>query len=106
MTMRAMFLVLILAGAAMAAEQASSGRTVKKITLPEVKVALKPGPGMDKTAAYCGVCHSLDYITTQPKLSKEKWGAEVNKMIKVMGAPIPPDAAREISAYLGAEYGE
>jgi mono/diheme cytochrome c family protein len=79
--------------------------TQKQITLPPERVDLKPGQGMDKTATSCIICHSADYITMQPKGTKAQWTAEVNKMIKVMGAPISADDAKTISDYLAANYG-
>jgi hypothetical protein len=71
-----------------------------------LKIDLKAGPGWEKTACYCSVCHSLDYITTQPGFAKEKWSEIVAKMVKVFGALIPQDVAQEITAYLGAAYGK
>lgn len=106
MIIRIICLILILTGSAEAEQAAPTGGMVHAISLPEVKVDLKPGPGMEKTAGYCSVCHSLDYITTQPGFAKEKWGEIVTKMVKVFGAPIPKDAAQEISSYLGAAYGK
>jgi mono/diheme cytochrome c family protein len=79
--------------------------TSKRITLPPEQMFLTAGPGMEKTAANCGICHSTDYINMQPKMSKAQWTAEVNKMIKVMGAPISADDAKVISNYLAANYG-
>lgn len=79
--------------------------TQKKITLPPERIDLKPGPGMDKTVASCAICHSTDYITMQPKMTKAQWTAEVNKMIKVYGAPINADDAKVVSDYLAANYG-
>ncbi len=75
------------------------------ITLPTVKTELKAGAGKDKTVAFCSVCHSVDYITMQPAFPRATWTAEVNKMIKVMGAPIPEDDAKIIIDYLVARYG-
>lgn len=106
MILRIMCLILILAGSAFAAQSVSTGAMIHSIRLPEVRIDLKPGPGKDKTAGYCNVCHSLDYITTQPPFSEGKWGGVVNKMVKVFGAPIPTDVAREITAYLGSAYGK
>jgi hypothetical protein len=101
-----MFFILVFAGTALAMDKASTSPAVHSIRLPEVKVDLKPGPGRDKTETYCAVCHSLDYITTQPAFSRDKWGETVNKMVKVFGAPIPGDVSREITAYLGTAYGK
>jgi hypothetical protein len=106
MIIRIICLILILSATALAEQAASSGGTVHTIRLPAVKIDLKAGPGREKTAGYCSVCHSLDYITTQPGFSKDKWGEIVAKMVKVYGAPIPQDAAREIISYLGAAYGK
>jgi hypothetical protein len=106
MTIRIILLVLLLSGTALAERKASTEGMVHSISLPTVQVDLKPGPGREKTAGYCAVCHSLDYITTQPVFPKEKWGEIVTKMVKVFGAPIPQDVGREITEYLGAEYGK
>ena len=108
MILRIIILILVFcpAGTALAADKTSTGTTVQSIDLPTVKVDLKPGPGMETTARYCSVCHSLDYITTQPAFSRKKWGEIVTKMVKVFGAPIPRDAQREITDYLGSTYGK
>jgi hypothetical protein len=78
---------------------------VHSITLPVMQVQLKPGPGLDKVSTLCNICHTLKYITMQPPLSKATWSAEVNKMIKVMGAPINEQDANTIIDYLAANYG-
>jgi len=87
------------------AQDSASKDMVHSITLPTVKVELRAGEGKDETERYCGICHSLDYITTQPKLSKAQWTATVNKMVKVMGAPIPDNEAKRIIDYLDVFYG-
>jgi mono/diheme cytochrome c family protein len=79
--------------------------TKKEITLPPERVDLKPGQGMDKAAIHCLVCHSADYITLQPKGTKAQWTANVNKMIKVYGAPIKEADAKVIADYLAVNYG-
>ena len=75
------------------------------IVLPEIRVELRPGEGKDRTEILCNICHSLDYITMQPKVPRAQWAATVNKMIKVMGAPIKEDDAKKIIDYLVANYG-
>ena len=77
----------------------------RSITLPEPIVSLKDGPGVDAARGYCSICHSLDYITTQPKFPKAKWQAEVTKMIKVYGAPVPDESAKAIADYIASHYG-
>lgn len=97
------FLLIVLAIARLA--YAESKDTVHSIVLPSVKTDLKAGEGKDTTERFCSICHSLDYITMQPKFTKTQWTAEVNKMIKVMGAPIPGESAKIIEDYLTAQYG-
>jgi mono/diheme cytochrome c family protein len=80
------------------------------VTLPamaeEPTIALKPGPGLDKVEANCGACHSLVYIQmNSPFLNAAGWNAEVTKMIKAFGAPIGDADAKDIAAYLAANYG-
>jgi sulfite dehydrogenase (cytochrome) subunit B len=103
------YLILLLLAAVFAFSAQTTGAAegsgrVHSITLPEVAVKLKPGPGRDKVESYCTICHSTDYIIMQPPFSEKKWGEIVNKMIKVFGAPIPADVAKEITKYLGTEY--
>ena len=78
---------------------------VRSITLPEVRIELREGEGKVKTETFCNLCHSTDYITMQPKFSRLQWTATVNKMIKVMGAPISEEDAKIIINYLAAAYG-
>jgi hypothetical protein len=79
--------------------------TVHSITLPIIDVQLKEGPGRDKTTSFCNICHSLDYITTQPPFSADKWSATVTKMINVFGAPVNEEDAKTIAQYLATQYG-
>ncbi|HET6514871.1 MAG TPA: hypothetical protein VFG09_06885 [Thermodesulfovibrionales bacterium] len=82
-----------------------SQTTVRSITMPVVPTELTAGPGREKVKTLCAICHSVDYITMQPKLTRAQWTATTNKMIKVMGAPIGEDDAKEIINYLVANYG-
>lgn len=75
--------------------------------LPPETAKLKPGPNIDVAQANCSGCHSADYIQTQPegpKFKKDFWTAEVNKMIKVYGAPIDEADIGKIVDYLTAAY--
>jgi mono/diheme cytochrome c family protein len=78
----------------------------RSITLPPSQVDLKPGTGMEVTRSYCSICHSLDYITTQPKFPLARWQAEVTKMIKVYGAPVNEPNAKLIAEYISHAYGK
>ena len=100
--------VILLAAFAFAQGQGSSDApkgTVHSIELPAVQTQLKSGPGLDKVSGLCAICHSLDYITMQPPFPRSTWTAEVNKMIKVMGAPINEEDAKTIIDYLSTNYG-
>jgi len=72
----------------------------------ESSVRLKEGPGRALVEANCVTCHSLDYIQmNSPFLDRRGWEASVNKMIKVMGAPVREDDAKAIVDYLAVHYG-
>jgi cytochrome c5 len=75
--------------------------------LPDEKsVALPRGAGVELVEAHCSACHSLDYITTQPRgKGEEFWAHNVAKMIDTHGAEIPEDDAKVIVAYLGRTFG-
>jgi sulfite dehydrogenase (cytochrome) subunit B len=75
------------------------------ITLPPDHVTLAQGAGRDVTEAQCRMCHSLDYVTTQPPASAAQWQGVVTKMRTVYGAPISDAEAKTISDYLTTAYG-
>ncbi len=91
----------------MTAGLASSGPgdSIKSIDLPDVKTVLADGPGKDTSEKFCNLCHSLDYITMQPRFSRVQWTGTVNKMIKTFGAPISDEDAKVIINYLATAYG-
>ncbi len=73
--------------------------------LPDETATFKPGPGVDLAQQNCATCHSTDYINYQPpKKGLEFWTGEVNKMIKVYGAPIEDKDVKPIAEYLAATY--
>jgi hypothetical protein len=77
-----------------------------KIDLPNEAATLKPGPGADVANGQCLICHSAEYITTQPRDKPLAfWKAEVEKMRKVYGAPIPDDQVDVVADYLARSYG-
>ena len=72
----------------------------------ETPVALPKGAGVELVEAHCSACHSLDYLTTQPRGKGEKfWADNVAKMIDTHGAEIPDDDRKVIVAYLGRTFG-
>jgi len=78
-----------------------------KITLPQETATFKSGTNREAVMNNCTACHSADYIQTQPrgpKFKKDFWTAEVNKMIKVYGAPIDDADIPKIVDYLTENY--
>lgn len=72
----------------------------------EDQIKLKDGPGRDKVLANCTMCHSVDYVPmNSPFMKKAAWQGTVNKMVRVMGAPISQDDIPQIVEYLTKYYG-
>ncbi len=85
--------------------EVAAGRVAYK--LPEETAAFKPGPNLEIVQTNCTGCHSADYIQIQPrgpKFKRDFWQAEVNKMIKVYGAPINEADISKIVDYLAQTY--
>ena len=76
-----------------------------KISLPAETGTLKPGPGMEFALASCLTCHSVEYISTQPPMTRAFWEASVKKMREKYGAPAPDDTMQKLIDYLTAAYG-
>lgn len=73
----------------------------------ESSVRLAAGDGVERVQASCAICHSLDYIImNSPFQDRAGWEKTVNKMVKVMGAPIAPEDATAIVDYLERHYGK
>jgi hypothetical protein len=84
-----------------------SGALAAEITLPAETERLRPSllPGYVLATADCLICHSPDYLRTQPVLPRATWQAEVLKMQKVYGAPIPATDVDPLVDYLVKTYG-
>lgn len=73
----------------------------------EASLRLTEGPGLAQVQASCSMCHSLDYILmNSPFQDKAAWEKTVNKMVKVMGAPMTADDVATVVAYLDIHYGK
>ena len=73
----------------------------------ETSIRLTEGPGLTQVQASCSMCHSLDYILmNSPFQDKAAWEKTVNKMVKVMGAPLTADDVTAVVAYLDSHYGK
>jgi cytochrome c5 len=89
-----------------AAAAALTAASVVALGADESSIQLKEAPDAATVRAYCSMCHSADYIPMNSKfLKRAGWEAEVHKMIKVMGAPIPDEQAAKIIDYLSVNYG-
>jgi cytochrome c5 len=72
----------------------------------ETSLRLADGTGRERVQAACSMCHSVDYIVmNSPFQDAAAWDKTVNKMMKVYGAPLTPEDAAAIVAYLGEHYG-
>lgn len=70
-----------------------------------VPAALADADGQ-AVAGQCATCHSLDYITTQPRgKGAQFWRDEVAKMVNVYKAPVAPADADTVAAVLGKKFG-
>jgi mono/diheme cytochrome c family protein len=98
--------VSLLAVPAMNGFSAQSG-ALSDQSAGEPQVVLKEGAGQLLVEANCIMCHSLDYIPMNSVfLDRKGWEGSVNKMIKVMGAPITEQDAAAIVDYLARNYGK
>lgn len=75
------------------------------ITLPAETGAFKPGKGADLASAHCLMCHSVEYVSTQPPMTRKFWEATLKKMKEKFAAPTPDDALPALADYLTTTYG-
>lgn len=78
-------------------EERSTRRT---FALPQDSMFFQPGAGQDVANIYCLICHSADYVYTQPLYSQEKWRLLVLRMKHTFGCPIPDEIIPIVAAYL------
>ena len=76
-----------------------------KIELPAETGTFKPGPGVEIANGQCLVCHSVEYVATQPSLPRTFWASSVKKMREKYGATIPDEQVETLLDYLAANYG-
>ena len=77
----------------------------EKFSLPPETSGFKPGAGAETAIAQCLLCHSADYVSTQPRLARTAWKAIVLKMRDKYGAPVPEDKLERLVDYLAKIYG-
>jgi hypothetical protein len=84
-----------------------AARADTPFNLPTETATLLPGPNLDIAQANCSLCHSADYILSQPRGlpdPKAFWSTEVTKMRHFYAAPIEDDAVPQIVEYLATTY--
>ena len=94
--------VLVCVGLAAACGWSADSR----FALPTETVKFKPWANVELLNKQCLVCHSADYVSTQPALPRAAWAAIVQKMREKYGAAIPSEQTNGIVEYLGAVYGK
>ncbi|WP_018964158.1 hypothetical protein [Ancylobacter sp. FA202] len=98
----------LLAGLSLAlALTGAAGATPLSYELPDETAELRPGPqpGFEAAQDNCMVCHSVDYINTQPPgKGAAFWQSEVQKMVHVYHAPVSEEDAKAIADYLAKTY--
>ena len=82
---------------------APAAQTPVTITLPAQSVAFRAAPGVEVARKDCLTCHSAEYVTQQPALSKTGWTNEITKMRAAYGASIPDADTDALVAYLLAQ---
>ncbi len=78
---------------------------VREITIQPENQEFPEHEGKAEFVSYCGICHSLRYITMQPAFPRKTWEAEVHKMVEKYGAPIDSTNSRKVVDYLMAING-
>lgn len=83
----------------------AAGRVFAAPAAPPETAVLQAGPGVEVARAQCSICHSADFIATQPPgMGREFWKAELGKM-KKLGAPFDDSQAAILLDYLVKTYG-
>lgn len=99
---------LSLAIGAIAATLAAAPASALDIKLPNETAAYRPStlPGYNLTLQNCMICHSAQYVATQPPQSpRTYWEATVKKMKKPFGAQLKDEDIPQIVDYLVKTYG-
>ena len=83
----------------------STFAAVLKIEMPIETDVFKTGPGSEIANAQCLICHSVEYVSTQPPLPRAFWKASIEKMQTKYGAPVPNEQVDALVGYLVKTYG-
>jgi hypothetical protein len=107
MRRRILFAILLAIVLALMIKYGSANAASVAYNLPPETAAFKPGLNVETVMNNCTGCHSADYVSIQPrgaKFGRDFWQAEVTKMIKVYGAPVPDADIPKIVDYLTSTY--
>ncbi len=74
--------------------------SVREINIWPETIEFPEHPGKTEFVSYCGICHSLKYITAQPDFPRKTWEHEVEKMVVKYNAPIDSATCLKIVDYL------
>ena len=74
--------------------------------LPPETARLRPGENSQLVSASCLMCHSADYLSSQPPMDRKAWQATVEKMKAKYGAPLSTNQFEPIVNYLAENYGK
>ena len=70
------------------------------LSLPHDPISFQQGPGSNIASSYCLICHSAEYVYTQPPHSQERWMEIIKKMKHTFGCPIPDEQISPLARYL------
>ncbi len=96
--------LMVALGGALAAGAEKPAKKSIELPADNAMATLKAGAGMEVTRGNCSICHSTDYIVRQAGGDAAHWRPEVEKMIKVYGAPVSDEDAKTIVDYLATAY--
>jgi hypothetical protein len=72
----------------------------QRISLPAHGRQFSGGPQSSVANTYCLMCHSGGMVMTQPPLTLSQWQAELHKMVKVYGCPLPQGNINELAQFI------
>ncbi|MCA9471890.1 MAG: c-type cytochrome [Nitrospirales bacterium] len=70
------------------------------ILIPSPPITFQAGQGSEIATSYCLICHSAEYVYTQPLLSRTQWHETVEKMKHQFGCPVPDEQVSTLVDYL------
>ena len=81
------------------------GASALEIQLPPETGVFKQDAGAEIANGQCLVCHSVEYVSTQPAMPRSFWKVSVQKMQQKYGAAIPEPQVEPLVDYLTRNYG-